>query len=91
MLAIWYFAGMANLSVRNLDEKIVARLKDRAARRGVSMEEEVRQILEQSVAHEESAGDMMVRIFSRTWDGERFEIPDDLSSEVNIPDFSEDR
>ena len=39
------------------------------------MEEEVRRILYDVVQREESAGEMMTRIFSRSWDGERFEVP----------------
>ena len=37
--------GMASLSIRKLDEKTYLRLRERAARHGVSMEEEARQIL----------------------------------------------
>jgi plasmid stability protein len=36
---------MAQLVVRNLDENVKRRLRERAARRGRSMEEEVRDIL----------------------------------------------
>ncbi|MCI4646096.1 MAG: hypothetical protein MRY64_15045 [Hyphomonadaceae bacterium] len=66
---------MPSISVRKLDEKTVAALRSRAARHGVSMEEEVRRILERAVETEESAGAMMVRIFSRSWDGVPFEPP----------------
>lgn len=40
---------MANISVRNLDNKIYEQLQRRAAKHGVSMEEEVRQIISQTV------------------------------------------
>jgi plasmid stability protein len=40
---------MAQLIVRNLEEKVKARLKRRAARHGRSMEEEVRHILRDAV------------------------------------------
>lgn len=40
---------MAELIVRDLEDDIKARLKQRAARRGRSMDEEVRQILRQAV------------------------------------------
>lgn len=40
---------MAQLVVRDLDEALKARLKQRAQRRGHSMEEEVRQILRAAV------------------------------------------
>ena len=43
---------MAQLVVRNLEEKVKARLKRRAARHGRSMEEEVRDILRDAVKNE---------------------------------------
>lgn len=43
---------MASLSVRNLDDELVARLKRRAARRGHSAEAEVRDILRQVLSAE---------------------------------------
>jgi len=41
---------MANLSVRKLDNTVYEQLRLRAARHGISMEEEARQILYQVVA-----------------------------------------
>lgn len=41
---------MADLKVRQLDERVARALKARASRRGVSMEEEVRATLTASVA-----------------------------------------
>jgi antitoxin FitA len=41
---------MANISIRKLDEKIYNKLCMRAANHGVSMEEEVRQIISNAVA-----------------------------------------
>lgn len=41
---------MAQLLVRNLDEDVKRRLQERAARRGHSMEEEVRDILRTAAA-----------------------------------------
>ena len=41
---------MAQLLVRNLDEDVKRRLQERAARRGRSMEEEVRDILRAAAA-----------------------------------------
>jgi plasmid stability protein len=64
---------MANISVRQLDPNTVAALRQRAASRGVSMEEEVRRILEQAVKSDERMGTRMERIFSSSWDGERFD------------------
>ena len=43
---------MASLSVRNLDDELVSRLKQRAARRGHSAEAEVREILRQALNSE---------------------------------------
>ena len=41
---------MPQLVVRKVEEKIVARLKERAGRNGVSMEEEHRRILREALA-----------------------------------------
>ena len=54
---------MANLSVRKLDEETLARLRVRAASHGVSMEEEVRRILKESVAAPERLGDLALQLF----------------------------
>lgn len=40
---------MASLSVRKLDSKVYTQLRIRAAKHGVSMEEEARQIISQAV------------------------------------------
>ena len=44
--------GMASLSVRNLDDELIARLKRRAARHGHSAEAEVREILREALGAE---------------------------------------
>ena len=54
---------MANLSVRKLDEETFARLRVRAAQKGVSMEEEVRRILNEAVSAPERVGDLALKIF----------------------------
>lgn len=41
---------MAQLIVRSIEEKVVAELKQRAARHGVSMEEEHRRILREALS-----------------------------------------
>ena len=41
--------NMAMVTVRNLDEQVKARLRERAARRGRSMEAEIREILADAV------------------------------------------
>jgi plasmid stability protein len=47
---------MANLSVRNLDDTLVVRLKRRAARHGHSAEAEVRAILQSALSSEAEPG-----------------------------------
>jgi plasmid stability protein len=64
-----------NLSVRKLDDETVAQLRMRAARSGVSMEEEVRRILRQAVATPDRLGDLAVRLFSPAWGGGELELP----------------
>ena len=46
---------MSSLTVRNLDESVKNSLRVRAARHGWSMEQEVRQILQEIVAPEQAA------------------------------------
>ena len=47
---------MASLSIRKLDDETYDRLRDRATRHRVSMEEEVRQILKRAVSPPERLG-----------------------------------
>jgi plasmid stability protein len=47
---------MASLSVRNLDDDLLKRLKRRAARHGLSAEAEVRDILRQTLSNEAELG-----------------------------------
>ena len=54
---------MANLSVRKIDERIYEQLRVRAAKHGVSMEEEVRQILKRAVSAPERLGDLALNVF----------------------------
>jgi plasmid stability protein len=69
---------MAQLVVRNLEEKVKTRLKRRAARHGRSMEEEVRDILRDAVKnegrHRAGLGTRIARRF--TGRGLDFEIPE---------------
>lgn len=73
---------MANISVRNLDDDIVKRLRIRAVEHGCSMEAEVRKILSDTVLTPERLGDFAIRIFSPTYetDGE-FELPERETTE----------
>ncbi len=54
---------MANLSIRKLDDRIYECLRIRAAKHGISMEEEVRKIIYQAV----SAPDSLSKIFSQNF------------------------
>lgn len=54
---------MASLSVRKLDDDTLSRLRIRAAKHGVSMEEEARRILKDAVSAPTRLGDLAVRIF----------------------------
>jgi plasmid stability protein len=54
---------MVNLSIRELDNETYERLRDRAIRHGVSMEEEVRQILKRAVSPPERIGDLFLKVF----------------------------
>ena len=47
---------MASISVRNLDDELLGRLKRRAARHGRSAEAEVRDILRQALSSEAELG-----------------------------------
>ena len=54
---------MASLSVRKLDSSIYTRLRIRAAKHGVSMEEEARQIISQAVSVPECMSDVFRKHF----------------------------
>jgi plasmid stability protein len=54
---------VASLSIRQLDDETYNRLRDRAARHGVSMEEEVRQVLKRAVSPPERLGDLFLKLF----------------------------
>ena len=54
---------MASLSIRKLDDETYDRLRVRARRHGISMEEEVRQILKRAVAPPERLGDLFLKVF----------------------------
>jgi plasmid stability protein len=57
---------MAQFTVRNLDDEVKRRLQARAAKHGVSMEEEVRRLLRQAVmTRQPKAGGVGSRMASR--------------------------
>lgn len=64
---------MPSLSVRKLDDDLYERLRIRAAQHGVSMEEEVRQILKRAVAAPERLGDLALEYFGAN--GVELELP----------------
>ena len=72
-------ANLANLSIRKLDDEIVALLRVRAARHGLSMEEEARQILRRAVKGPDRLGTYAVNLFSRAYEFDEpgeFEVPE---------------
>jgi len=59
---------MGSITIRNLDDKLKANLRLRAARHGLSMEQEVRNILQSALASESAAStglDFAMRINQR--------------------------
>lgn len=66
---------MPNLSVRRLDDETLELLRVRAARHGVSMEEEVRRIIRQAVATPAHLGDLALQFFGEAH-GATIELPE---------------
>ena len=54
---------MANLSVRKLDDSVYKQLRVRAAKHGVSLEEEIRQIISQAVTAPEKISEVFRQYF----------------------------
>ena len=54
---------MASLSVRRIEDEVYQGLRDRAARHGVSMEEEARRILKRAVAAPERLSELALECF----------------------------
>ena len=71
---------MASLSVRKLDEDTLSRLRVRAAKHGVSMEEEARRILKEAVTAPDRLGDLALRIFGPNH-GVDLELPERTTHE----------
>jgi len=65
---------MPSLSVRKIEVETLSLLRQQAARHGVSMEEEVRKIIKQSVSTPELLGDMAVRLFSPVYGSGSFDL-----------------
>jgi plasmid stability protein len=66
---------MGNISVRKIDDEVLEGLRIRAARHGVSMEEEVRQILREVVTPPEKISEIARRYFGPEKGLEEFELP----------------
>jgi plasmid stability protein len=71
---------MASLSVRRLDDETLELLRVRAARHGVSMEEEVRRIIRQAVVTPDRVGDLAVEFFGEAH-GASLELPERIPHE----------
>jgi len=78
--------ALASLSIRKIDGDVYERLKVRATKHGVSMEEEVRQILKNTVEAPERLGDLALEYFGQD-NGLELETPIRKSHEPI--DFSE--
>ena len=64
---------MPSLSVRRIDKDVYELLRVRAAKHGVSMEEEVRRILERAVTAPDRLGDLALKYFGTS--GVELELP----------------
>lgn len=53
---------MANISVRNLDDRVRDELRAQAQLHGHSMEEEIRQILEEAASHRRREANPFIRL-----------------------------
>ena len=81
---------MAQLVVRNIENRVKERLQRRARRNGRSMEQEVREILREATNREESAsagglGTEIASIFRKV--GFEADIPELRGHMVQPPDF----
>lgn len=80
---------MAQLIVRNLEDEVKAQLRDRAARHGRSMEEEVREILRDAANTRDpesgGLGSEIVAMFSGS--GLGVDLPEMPGWEMNVPSF----
>lgn len=69
-------AKMANITIRNLDDTLKAKLRVRAARLGRSMEEEVRVILRNVLSEEDVPKSLGQSIHQRFADLGGFDLPE---------------
>ncbi len=83
---------MAMLTIRNLDDDLKAQLRIRAAQHGLSMEEEVRRILQQALAVSLPSRGLGTRIHQKVMlltGGSDLSLPP-RSQSRQPPDFSEE-
>jgi plasmid stability protein len=86
-------AKMAQILVRNLEDRLKGRLQRRAKRHGRSMEEEAREILRNALREDETPkrglGSEMVALFSGQGIGlkEGEEIPEIRGFRMQVPKF----
>ena len=66
---------MPSISVRKLKEETIQLLRIQAVNHGVSMEEEVRQIIVRSVSIPEPLGSLAVKLFSPAYKEDAPELP----------------
>ena len=83
---------MSSITIRNLDDQLKASLRLRAARHGLSMEQEVRNILQSTLATEASPGsglDFAMRIHQRFQGLNADTVPDlERAAARPVPDLS---
>ncbi|HEY7822618.1 MAG TPA: Arc family DNA-binding protein [Acidimicrobiia bacterium] len=81
---------MADLSIRNLEDSVRERLRNRAASHGRSMESEVRAILTEAVMEPERPAGFLEAVFDRfsSLGGVELDIPE-RSTPVRGADFSQ--
>jgi hypothetical protein len=79
---------MAQLLVRNIEESVVRKLRQKAAKEGVSVEEEHRRILRRSLLGKSTGKKMSFKDFLLTMpnvgDDSLFERPKDKPREVDL-------
>ena len=65
---------VTSLNVTGLDAETLSRLETRAARRGVSLEEEARRILQRALAAPDGVGELATGLFGSSF-GVNLELP----------------
>jgi antitoxin FitA len=80
---------MASLSIPKLDDDVYELLQQRAARHGVSMEEEIRQILKRAVSAPERLGDVFLKIFGPSQGVELALSSNEPHEPLDVRDFVE--